>query len=64
MEIVTMQQDFRVDIPRSICDQLQIVPGDKLKIVYDEYHLELIPIPKDMCGLGKDINIESDSDSK
>lgn len=44
METVTVSPKYQVVIPRSVREQLQIRPGQKVRVFLYENRIELIPV--------------------
>jgi hypothetical protein len=60
METVTLSPDFRVDIPRSICDALNLAVGEKLWVLAYADRVEFVrarPI-QEMRGFLRGMNSE------
>lgn len=66
MDTVTLSSKFQVVIPRDIREELQLTPGEKLRVLKYSDRVELIPVRpiEQIRGFlhGMDTNIERDRD--
>jgi AbrB family looped-hinge helix DNA binding protein len=45
MTIVTLNQDFRVTLPKKICKYLKIKPGSRLEVIgFSDGRIQVIPL--------------------
>jgi AbrB family looped-hinge helix DNA binding protein len=44
MNTVTLSESFEVRIPQEVREALHLVPGDQLRIIRFEGHVELVPV--------------------
>lgn len=66
MQTVTVSQDFELPLPASICQALNIKPGQKIQVIQFDNRIELIPQMdvKQARGFlkGMDTHIEREED--
>jgi AbrB family looped-hinge helix DNA binding protein len=66
METVTLSPKFQVVIPQAVRETLQLVPGEKLRVIPFAGRVELIPVRKmkELRGLlrGMDTSIVREED--
>ncbi len=66
MNTVTLSSKFQIVIPQAIREELQLTPGEKLRVLRFSDRVELIPVRavKDMRGFlrGMDTMIEREDD--
>jgi AbrB family looped-hinge helix DNA binding protein len=66
MDTVTLSPKFQIVIPQSICEALQLKPGEKLRVLRYGDRVELIPVKsvKKLHGFARsmDTTIERDRD--
>ena len=66
MNTVTLSSKFQIVIPRAIRDELELVPGEKFRVLRYGGRVELIPVRpiKEMRGFlkGMDTAIEREDD--
>jgi len=65
MDTVTVSPKFQVVIPRAVREKLEIVPGQKIRVMVLGDRVELIPVrkAKAMRGFLKGIDTTLDRDS-
>ena len=61
MQNVTVNNDFRITIPKEFRESLGLKPGQKMIVVERDHYLELIPLPSisEARGMLKGKGIES-----
>lgn len=66
MEIAMVSPKFQVNIPRTICEMLNILPGQKVQVIGYQNRIELIPLrpARQMRGFlkGIDTTVEREPD--
>jgi AbrB family looped-hinge helix DNA binding protein len=66
MNTVTLSSKFQIVIPRAIREELELVPGEKFRVLRYGGRVELIPVRpiKEMRGFlkGMDTTIEREDD--
>lgn len=66
MDTVTLSSKFQVVIPLAVREELQLTPGEKLRVLRYADRVELIPVRpiEEMRGFlrGMDTNIEREDD--
>ncbi len=66
METTTISSTYQVEIPKSVRDKLQLVPGQKLEAIVYEGRLQLVPLRpiSEMRGAfpGLDTRVPRDKD--
>lgn len=68
MEIVTISPKFQVVIPKSIREQLRLVPGQKVQAIAYGDRIEFLPVrpPRELRGIlrGLDTRFERDEEDR
>lgn len=66
METVTLSPKFQIVIPLSIREEMNLKPGEKIRVLHYQDRVELIPVRgmKEMRGFlaGMDTEIEREED--
>jgi AbrB family looped-hinge helix DNA binding protein len=44
METVTLSSEFTIEIPKRICERLNLCPGDRFQIIEHPSYISLLPI--------------------
>ena len=66
METVIISPDYQVAIPRSVCERLNLRPGQQVQVIPYENRIEVIPLRPArelrgfLQGLATDLERESD----
>ena len=66
MELVTISPAFEVTIPRRVCEQLDLRPGQQVQVIAYENRMEFIPVrsPREMRGSLKGMSTDFDRDAQ